>query len=386
MNFVYLSPHFPPNYQAFCIELRLQGANVLGLAEAPYDSLSPRLRNVLTEYYRVDDMHDYDQLVRALGYFTHQYGKIDRLESHAEYWLETEARLRTDFNITGLRAHDLPTMKRKSLMKQKFIEAGVEVVRGEVARDRNHALKIAKKLGFPLVAKPDIGVGAAGTFRFDDADALSAFYEQSHPHDYILEQYIDGVLTSFDGLVDRDGKPVLLASHVFSDGIMDVVSQDLDMFYYSERELPQDLEQAGRAVLAAYGLTERFFHFEFIRRHSDQKLVGLEVNMRPPGGLTTDMFNFANDIDIYRQWARVVVGKSFEPDPARPFHCCYIGRKDNRTYRHDHDQVLARAGDLLCHEERVQSVFRGAIGDHGYLLRSPQLNDLLEVANYALES
>ena len=38
MNFVYLSPHFPPNYYRFCAGLREEGVNVLGLADAPYGS------------------------------------------------------------------------------------------------------------------------------------------------------------------------------------------------------------------------------------------------------------------------------------------------------------------------------------------------------------
>ena len=384
MNFVYLSPHFPPNYESFCVELREQGVNVLGIAEAPYEQLSPRLRAVLTEYYRVPDMHDYDSLLRALGFLTHRFGKIDRVESHAEYWLETEARLREDFNIPGLRPSELLTMKRKSLMKAKFRKAGARVVEGEVARDLHHALEIAQRLDFPLVAKPDIGVGAAGTFRFNNAPELIAFYHEFSPRDYILEQYIEGTLISFDGLTDASGEPVFLASHVFSNGIMEVVTRDLDMYYYSERELPEDLERLGRAILAEYSPKERFFHFEFFRRSRDRQLVALEVNMRPPGGLTTDMFNYANDIDIYRQWARVVVGLPFEANKTRPYHCCYIGRKDNRRYRHGHDDVVARAGHLLCHQERVQSVFRNAIGDHGYLLRSPDLSEIISLTQYAL--
>ena len=72
-----------------------------------YEALSPIVREALTEYYRVDDMHDYDQLVRALGYFTHKYGKLDRCESLNEYWLATEARLRDDFNIMGIRGHQI---------------------------------------------------------------------------------------------------------------------------------------------------------------------------------------------------------------------------------------------------------------------------------------
>jgi hypothetical protein len=94
MNIVFLSPHFPPNYHLFCVHLKGLGATVLGLADEPYDLLHPRLKDSLSEYYQVRDMHNYDELLRACGYFTYRYGKIDRLDSQNEYWLETEAQLR----------------------------------------------------------------------------------------------------------------------------------------------------------------------------------------------------------------------------------------------------------------------------------------------------
>jgi len=83
MNIVFLSPHFPPNYYPFCIQLRRLGANVLGVADAQFEQLRPELQTALTEYYRVDDMHNYDQLLRAIGYFTHAYGKIELKPNYA---------------------------------------------------------------------------------------------------------------------------------------------------------------------------------------------------------------------------------------------------------------------------------------------------------------
>ena len=112
MNHVYLSPHFPPNYHNFCAHMRRLGVNVLGVADESYDGLLPELKESLTEYYRVDDMHSYDQLLRACGHFTHHYGKIDRIDSHTEYWMESEARLRTDFNVEGPKVVDLARIKR----------------------------------------------------------------------------------------------------------------------------------------------------------------------------------------------------------------------------------------------------------------------------------
>jgi len=76
MNVVYLSPHFPYHYHQFCRRLKEAGANVLGIGDALEHQLASEVRESLTEYYHVADMHDDDALVRACGYFTHRAQRI----------------------------------------------------------------------------------------------------------------------------------------------------------------------------------------------------------------------------------------------------------------------------------------------------------------------
>jgi hypothetical protein len=59
-----------------------------------------------------------------------------------------------------------------------------------------------------------------------------------------------------------------------------------------------------------------------------------------------------------------------------------VGRKDGKAYVHSHDEIVAHLGARLVHQERIQSVFRPAIGDQGYLVRSPREEDILEAAHY----
>ena len=213
MNHIYLSPHFPPNFHLFCAHLRRLGVNVLAISDEPLEWLRPEVRAAVTEYYRVEDMHSYDQLVRACGYFTHRYGKLDRVDSHTEYWMETEARLRTDFNIFGPKIADLASVQRKSLMKQKFDQAGVPTARGTLVRSLDQAKLFAHEVGYPLVAKPDIGVGAANTFKINSDEDLERFYGSKPPVEYLLEEFIQGSICTFDGLADKEGNPVLLHLH-----------------------------------------------------------------------------------------------------------------------------------------------------------------------------
>jgi hypothetical protein len=384
MNYVYLSPHFPPNYRNFVIQLRRAGAAVFGIGDTPFDAMPPDLRHAFTEYYKVGDMHDYDQLVRAMGHFTTRHGKMDRIDSLNEYWLETEARLRTDFNLEGVKSDRILDIKRKSRMKEIYRSAGVNVARGVVPRTLEQALALVAETGYPLVAKPDIGVGAMATYKIHDRKELEAFFAKQPPVDYIFEEFIRGGIFSFDGLANREGEIVFWTGHVYSQGVMETVNEDSDVYYYSLREIPKDLEEAGRRTARAFGVRDRFFHFEFFRTPED-RIVALEVNMRPPGGLTTDMFNYANDIDIYREWANVVVNGRFEAKFSRPYHCGYVGRKGGKPYVRSHAEVLERLGPIVVHHETINSVFRPAIGDYGYLVRSPDAAVIRDAARFIQE-
>jgi hypothetical protein len=375
MNVVHFSPHFPPNYYLFAAALHQEGANVLGLADQPYERLRPELRDALTEYYRVSDLHQYDELLRALGHFTHQHGRLDWIDSHNEYWLETEAALRTDFNIPGLQASDLDRVKRKSVMKKTFQKADIVVAPGRVVKTLAQARKLVVETGYPLVAKPDIGVGASGTFKIENEVALAAFFNEKPGVDYFFEKFVEGALISYDGLVDRQGKIVFDTMHIFSEGIMETVNEDRDLFYYSPRRIDADLQEAGSKTVAAFDLRARFFHIEFFRL-DDNSLVALEVNVRPPGGLTTDMFNYARETDIYQQWARMIVHDTCEVPSEQPYFCGYAARKRDKKYRLAHSEVLQIFGSaLVCHSP-IDRALRGPLGDYGYIICSPNLETL----------
>lgn len=380
MNYIYFSPHFPPNYYQFCVALKKYGANVLGLGDTHYDDLRQELKSTFTEYYRVDDMHNYDQLVRALGYFTHQYGKIQGLDSNNEYWLETEAKLRTDFNIDGIKIDTLDMIKQKSEMKKVYKTAGVSVAEGNLVDNMDDALQLIEKIGYPVVAKPDIGVGAANTYKISDESELKFFFETKPDISYIMEEFIEGDIESFDGLTDRCGNLVFFTAHRYDQGVMDVVNKDTHVTYHSFMEVPKDLEEAGRKISKAFKAKSRLFHFEFFRLHKNGKLVALEVNMRPPGGLTTDMFNYACDFDIYQEWANIVVNNKLSGKWVRKYHVIYISRKFRYNYSLSHDQVVKQFNHLIVHHDDIPGALSTALGNYGYILRHKDLNVLKDVA------
>jgi len=381
MNVIFLSPHFPYHYHQFCRELKIAGAQVLGIADVPYDQLPRTVREALTEYYRLDDMHNYDALVRAVGYFTHKYGKIDRFDSLNEYWLGIEARIRDDFNIFGVRGDSIDAIRRKSRMKAKFQEAGVPVATGRIVTGETDARALIAETGYPVVAKPDAGVGALDTYRLDTDEDLAAFFKKKPAVDYIVEAFVAGTIYSFDGLTDRNGDIVFNTAHTYSQGIMETVNQGSHVSYHSLRKVPPALESMGRKCVRVFDVRERFFHIEFFQT-APEVYVALEVNMRPPGGYTTDMFNYACDIDIYRIWAQLLVTGRMQTPYTRKYHCCYASRKNSYAYRHSHDEIISRYGSFIVQVASVPGVFSSALGDVGYIFRSAEIDDITAITGF----
>ena len=131
-------------------------------------------------------------------------------------------------------------------------------------------------------------------------------------------------------------------------------------------------------------MRERFFHIEFFKTADDQ-YVALEVNMRPPGGYTTDMFNYACDIDIYHIWAELLVHNQTDVNYRRDYHCCYASRKYNQRYANSHEDILLRYGASMAQIESVPGVFSSALGDIGYIFRTDRLDELFEIVNFIHE-
>ncbi len=382
MNYIFISPHFPVNYYNFIPQLRNFGINVFGIADEIYENLRYELKYSLNEYYKVNDLHNYDEVLRAVAFFIFKYGKIDRLESFNEYWLEIDAKLRTDFNIPGIKLDQIKFYKNKSRMKELFQKADVNIAKGKVIKSKDEAESFVNEVGYPIVAKPDKGVGAAQTYKIENSEQLKNFFNSKPHFDYIFEEFIEGDIYSFDGLTDQNGEIVFFTSHKYQRGIMETVNNDLHIYYHSLIDVPEDLYAAGKRIVEVFNVRERFFHFEFFRRYKDRKLYALEVNMRPPGGFTLDMFNFACDFDIYREYASIVAQNKMTADYKRKYFVCYVGRKVNKNYVHHHNEILEKFGSILVMHSPISKVLSDALGDYCYIIRSKDFSQIEEAIEF----
>lgn len=384
-NFVFISPNFPETYYRFCVELKNAGFRVLGVGDAPYDELRPELKEALTEYYKVNNLDNFDEEKEAVGYFERKYGHIDFLESNNEYWLRKDSILRDLFSInTGLHSHELDDYQRKSKMKQHFQEAGVKVAPYLLIDDLESLKKFAEKYGYPLFLKPDIGVGAEESYKIKNLEELEAFYARKPANSqYICETFVTGDIVTFDGLADENSEAVYCTSLECPPSISDILQRGDDMFYYCNPYLDKKFEKLGRATIKAFSLKKRFFHIEYFRVTVAREglfkvgdIVGLEINIRSPGGYSPDMHNFANSINCYWLYGQVMAGNKpvFKAEPK--YYLPTGARRDNVKYFYSDDDVRKTFKNNICNSGRYPKVFSGVMGDYFFMAKFETLEEV----------
>ena len=375
-NFIFISPNFPTNYWMFCRELKKNGLNVLGIGDQPYDELDYNVKENLNEYYKVSTLENYEEVYRAVAFLIFKYGRIDWLESNNEYWLERDARLRTEFHITsGFQESDIPRIKFKSKMKDYYKKAGIPTARFHMVDTLEGCLTFAKEVGYPVVAKPDNGVGASHTFKITSDEEMKTFFEEKWPDTvYIMEEFIWGEVNSYDAIIDSHGKPMFETGNVSPVSIMDIVNEQQSSLFYILKKLPADTRKAGRATVKTFGVKSRFVHFEFFRLQRDQEglgkagdLVALEVNMRPSGGFTPDMINFAHSTDVYKIWADMIAFDETTMPAGISAFCAFVGRRDGKDYVMNDAALSGKYAKQICMEERMPDALSGAMGNRMYI-------------------
>ena len=208
-----------------------------------------------------------------------------------------------------------------------------------------------------------------------------------------MEEFINGNIYSYDAITNQNGDPLFETMTAWPPSIMDIVNDEKDLAYYVGNEIPEVLRDMGRRTVKAFNARNRFVHMEFFRLTEAKPgignvgdFAGLEVNMRPAGGYTPDMFNYAGSLDVYQIWADMVSKQYSDVDQnQRKYYCVYAGRRDGKNYRHSDDEVMWKYGSRIVMKERIPGILSGAMGNQMYTARLDSEQEVREFIQFVQE-
>ena len=161
---------------------------------------------------------------------------------------------------------------------------------------------------------------------------------------------------------------------------MDTVVNDDCIMYRSEPEMAKDVKEAGTKIVKAYGIKNTFFHFEFFRT-DEGKIMALEVNMRPPGGMITEVYQASHDLDVYKLWADILIKGWSDENTKQRRYSGYASRKHRFRYALSHEEVMERFGDHIMEDIEITGITARAMGDHVYLIYADSREEIINIIN-----
>ncbi|HUJ58957.1 MAG TPA: ATP-grasp domain-containing protein [Kofleriaceae bacterium] len=393
MKAVFLAPSYPPEMQQYTRGLAEVGADVYGVGDQPAQALPGNVKHHLADYLQVPRILDDDDVVARVTAWL-RGREVDRVLANWEVMVLTAARLRERFGLPGMSVDTVQGFRDKQLMKQRVAGAGIRVPRAERVRTVAETRAAAERIGFPLIVKPIAGAGSADTYRVDStADLDDALAKMGHVPEASCEEFIDGEEFTFDTVCIAGVPAFHNVAQYLPKPLIARTNEWISPVIITVRDLAQERLAGGlalgRRVLGALGMGDGFTHMEWFRKPDGEVVFG-EIGCRPGGAHLVDQMNYTCDIDLFREWARVVCWGKFEAPTARKYNAAIIFKRalgQGRITRIDGlHEFMQRNGEHVVEERLLRPGshrrnWKQTLVSDGYLLlRHPDWDRAYQLA------
>jgi hypothetical protein len=309
MHVVFIEPRFPTNQKLFVKALAEVGATISAIGEGSKASLDDDLRRWLTHYEEVGNVTDPAQVLPAVE-FIQRFKAIDRLEATVEAHIMPTAKVREAAGIPGTSVRTAYLCRDKPAMKEALRAGGVPCAASAAASSADEVRAFAERHGYPIIVKPRDGAGASGATRIDSAaglDAALAPLALDRPGRSIaVEEFIEGHEGFYDTLTLRGDVVHEFATHYYPNVLEAMRHRWISPQFITTNRIDSapgydEIKAMGRKVVQLLGLETSATHMEWF--FGGKGLKFSEIGCRPPGVRAWDLYNVANDMDLYREWA-----------------------------------------------------------------------------------
>lgn len=395
MNIIFVEPGFPYNQREFVRGLHAAGATVIGVGERPLSHLDNDLRHWLTEYLQIGSVVDEGALLRAVRAVQDKVW-VDRLEATVEAHIMPAARVREAAGIPGTSTRTAWLCRDKPAMKEALRQAGIPCAQSTRAESAQDARDFASAVGYPLIIKPPAGAGASGTYRVADDDALERVIVESglaRGQEVAMEEFIEG----HEGFIDTltiDGK----VAHEFITHYYPNVLEAMRARWISPQMVAtnridetgyEEVRELTRKVIGILEIGTSATHMEWF--FGPKGLKFSEIGCRPPGVGQWDVYNAANDMDLYFEWANALAHGSIHTRPSRRYAAGMIALRPDRDGRIQGysgvDTIAGKYGENIVAAHLpdpgtpTQPVEAGYMANAWMRLRHPDYDELRRIMN-----
>lgn len=323
MNVIFIEPSFPYNQRKFVRALHAAGASIIGIGERPVAHLGADVKAWLSDYVQVRSVVHEPSLLEAVRLIQSKVW-VDRLEATVEAHIMAAAGVREASGIPGTSVHTSYLCRDKPAMKEALRKAGIACAQSTRAVAPQDARDFAASVGFPLIIKPPAGAGASGTWRVRNAAELESVIVESGlagGSAMAIEEFIEGHEGFLDTLTINGKVAHEFITHYYPN-VLEAMRErwiSPQMVTTNRIEAPgySEVRKMARNVIRVLGIGTSATHMEWFAGPKGLKFS--EIGCRPPGVGQWDVYNCANDFDLYYEWASAICHGHIAKPPSRRF-------------------------------------------------------------------
>jgi formate-dependent phosphoribosylglycinamide formyltransferase (GAR transformylase) len=321
---------------------------------------------------------------------------VDRLEATIEAHIMAAATVREATGIPGTSVKTAFLCRDKPAMKEALRQAGIPCAQSTRAKAPQDARDFAASVGYPLIIKPPAGAGASGTYRVDNDAELEHVIADSglaNGQAVAVEEFIEG----HEGFIDTitiGGK----VGHEFITHYYPNVLEAMRERWISPQMVAtnridepgyQEVREMTRKVIKILDIGTSATHMEWF--FGPKGLKFSEIGCRPPGVGQWDVYNAANEFDLYVEWASALVHGKIHRQPSRRFSAGMIALRPERDGRitgySGLDEIGSRYGDCIVAAHLpdpgtpTQGIEAGYMANAWMRIRHPDYDELRRIMN-----
>jgi len=339
IHIAFIEPRFPANQRQFIRALAEIGATISAIGEGTKDSLDDELRHQLTHYEQVTNVCDEQAVLTAVRHIQ-RFAPIDRLEATVEAHIMPAAHVREAAGIPGTTARTAFLCRDKPAMKEVLRAGGVPCAESTAASSADEVRAFIARVGYPVILKPRDGAGASGATRVDSdgelEPALRALGIGRPGRSVAVEEFIEGHEGFFDTLTLRGQVVHEFATHYYPNVLEAMRTRWISPQFLTTNRIDSapayaEVRAMAQRVVTLLGIETSATHMEWFSGPKGLKFS--EIGCRPPGVRAWDLYNVANDMDLYREWAMLIAAGRPSQRPSRRLAAGIIALRPDRDGR-----------------------------------------------------
>lgn len=327
-HIAFVAPHFLENTNRYVRAFAsLPGVTLSVISDDPASAIPKALKPRIAGHYRVPNCLDGHELATALRFFSRTVGTVDRLTGALEQLQLPMGIARDLVGIEGIGQEVARNFRDKDRMKHVLRSHGIPVARSGLVTSIAALRAFCDAVGFPVIVKPQAGLGAKATFRVSSEEDITALAEQglapSLAKPLQAEEFVRAREHTCETVTIR-GKAIWRSGTRYLPSPLEVLENPWMQYCVLLPREDDDSPWAKFAPINEAALSALFgkdantaagtalSHMEWFLKDDGTALVN-EVGVRPPGVAIMPLMSLAHETDFIAAWAELIALDRFEP-------------------------------------------------------------------------